>query len=65
MNGPGTLAHKETEQGDVLRSAVELDQPAWPTTLEETSETLARVTLTRDLIVLRDEASKLQPDEPT
>jgi hypothetical protein len=41
MNGPGTLAHKETEQGDVLRSAVELDQPAWPTTLEETSETLA------------------------
>jgi hypothetical protein len=54
-----------TMQGDLLRSAVELDEAAWPTTLEETSGTLARVALARDLIVLRDEASDLKADEPT
>jgi hypothetical protein len=41
-------------QAEMTRSAVELDEPAWPTTLEESSGTLERLALTRDLIKLRD-----------
>ena len=53
-----TLAGRAVRmQGDMLRSAVELDEPAWPTTLEETTKRLARVALTQNLIMLRDEAS--------
>jgi hypothetical protein len=43
-------------QGEILRSAVELDEPAWPTTLEEADVLDARARLTRELIELRDAA---------
>jgi imidazoleglycerol phosphate dehydratase HisB len=41
-------------QAEMTRYAVEANEPAWPTTLEESSGTLERLALTRDLIKLRD-----------
>jgi hypothetical protein len=43
-----------TMQGDVLRSAVELNELAWPTTREEVDALDERARLTRELIELRD-----------
>jgi hypothetical protein len=43
-----------TMQGDVLRSAVELNELAWPTTREEADALDERARLTRELIELRD-----------
>ena len=47
-----------TTQGEVLRSAVELDEPAWPTTREEADVLDERARLTRELIELRDAAEQ-------
>ncbi|HEX5924190.1 MAG TPA: hypothetical protein VFY45_10185 [Baekduia sp.] len=50
-------------QGEILRSAVELDEPAWPTTLEEADALDERARLTRELIELRDAAGGGPPPE--
>ncbi len=50
-------------QGEILRSAVELDEPAWPTTREEADVLDARARLTRELIELRDAAGGVPPQE--
>jgi hypothetical protein len=61
----GTCTHEQvaalaeravTMQGDVLRTAVELDEPAWPTTRKEADALDERARLTRELIELRDAA---------
>ena len=41
-------------QGDVLRSAIEMDEPYWPTTLPDADALGDRAHLTRELIELRD-----------
>jgi hypothetical protein len=41
-------------EGEVLRSAVELGEPYWPTTLQEADVLGERAHLTRELIELRD-----------
>ncbi len=41
-------------EGEVLRSAVELGEPHWPTTLQEADVLGDRAHLTRELIELRD-----------
>lgn len=58
--------HAVTMQGEILRSAVELNEPAWPTTREEADALDARARLTRELIELRDAANGtlLQEEEP-
>ena len=50
-------------QGEILRSAVELDEPAWPTTREEADVLDARARLTRELIELRDATGDAPPQE--
>jgi hypothetical protein len=50
-------------QGEILRSAVELDEPAWPTTREEADALDKRARLTRELIELRDAAGGGPPHE--
>jgi hypothetical protein len=50
-------------QGEILRSAVELDEPAWPTTREEADVLDARARLTRELIELRDAAGGEPPPQ--
>jgi hypothetical protein len=50
-------------QGEILRSAVELDEPAWPTTREEADVLDARARLTRELIELRDAAGGAPEEE--
>jgi hypothetical protein len=55
--------HAVTMQGEILRSAVELDEPAWPTTLEEADALDERARLTRELIELRDAAGGGPPHE--
>jgi hypothetical protein len=49
-------------QGEILRSAVELDEPAWPTTREEADVLDERARLTRE-IDLRDAAGGEPPPE--
>lgn len=58
-------ARAVTMQGNIMRSAVELNEPAWPTTLEESADVLTRVALTRDLIVLRDAAGGSEERDET
>jgi hypothetical protein len=59
-----TLAGRAiTMQGDVLRTAVELNEPAWPTTREEVDVLDGRARLTRELIELRDAAEGGPPQE--
>jgi hypothetical protein len=41
-------------QGEVLRSAMEQDEPYWPTTLQDADALGERAHLTRELIELRD-----------
>jgi hypothetical protein len=41
-------------EGEVLRSAVELGEPYWPTTVQEADVLSDRAHLTRELIELRD-----------
>jgi hypothetical protein len=41
-------------QGEVLRSAIEMDEPYWPTTLQDADALGERAHLTRELIELRD-----------
>jgi hypothetical protein len=41
-------------QGDIVRTAVELNEPAWPTTRDEADVLDERARLTRELIELRD-----------
>jgi hypothetical protein len=48
-------------QGEIVRSAVELDEPAWPTTREEADVLDERARLTRELIELRDAAGGAPP----
>ena len=50
-------------QGEILRSAVELDEPAWPTTRVEADALDERARLTRELIDLRDAAGGTPPQE--
>jgi hypothetical protein len=50
-------------QGDVLRTAVELNEPVWPTTRKEADALDERARLTRELIELRDVADSTPPQE--
>lgn len=55
-------------EGEVLRSAVELGEPYWPTTVHEADLLSDRAHLTRKLIELRDAAGgspspRAEPDE--
>lgn len=55
-------------EGEVLRSAVELGEPYWPTTVQEADILSDRAHLTRILIELRDAAGgspspRAEPDE--
>ena len=50
-------------QGEAVRSAVELNEPAWPTTREEADALDERARLTRELIELRDAAGAAPPRE--
>jgi hypothetical protein len=55
-------------EGEVLRAAVELGEPYWPTTLQEADVLGDRAHLTRELIELRDAvggsaSSGAEPDE--
>jgi hypothetical protein len=55
-------------EGEVLRSAVELGEPYWPTTVQEADVLSDRAHLTRVLIELRDAvggslSSGAEPDE--
>jgi hypothetical protein len=52
-----------TVQGEIVRSAVEMDEPAWPTTREEADALDERARLTRELIQLRDAAGGVPPQE--
>jgi len=56
-------ARAVTMLGDVLRSAVELDEPAWPTTRAEADALDERARLTRELIELRDAAGGAPPQQ--
>lgn len=55
-------------QGEIVRYAVELNEPAWPTTREEADILDERARLTRALIELRDAAAGTpaqgRPGEP-
>jgi hypothetical protein len=60
----GALAESAvTMQGEILRSAVELDEPAWPTTREEADALDERARLTRELIEMRDAAGGAPPQQ--
>ena len=52
-----------TMQGEIVRSAVEMDEPAWPTTREQADALDARARITRELIELRDAARGELPEE--